>query len=134
MAKERLTAKRILAIVVLTALATVLACALYFGLVLTTTAFFPNSLISRMFAILYPCVLYVSAIAWVVLRLKRREAIYTVINIVGATLIGETISLVILGKRWLFFVSLVGGAIMLVSLHLYRKKLAEEEKSVDKRK
>ena len=119
MAKERFTAKRILAIVVLTALAT----APYFGLVLTTTALFLNSSISWMFAILYPCVLYVSAIAWVVLRLKRREAIDTVINIVGATLIGETASLAILGTRWLFFVVLVGSAIMLVSLHLYRKKL-----------
>ena len=85
-----------------------------------------NSWISWMIAILYPCVLYVSAIAWVILRLKRREAIDTVINIVGATLIGEVISLAILGTRWFFFVSLVGGAIMLVSFHLYRNKLAEE--------
>ena len=128
----RMATRRILAIVALTALATALACGLYFGLALTTPAFFPNSWISWI-VILYPCVLYLFAIVWVVLRWKireayEREAIFTIINIVGVTLIGEGISLAILGTRWIFFTALVGGAIVLISLHLYRKDLQKKKR------
>ncbi len=86
-----------------------------------------------MIVILYPCILYLFVIVWVVLRWKIREAykrktIFTIINIVGATLIGEDISLAILGTQWLFFTVLVGGAIMLISLHLYRKDLQKKKR------
>ena len=70
---------------------------------------------------------------WVVLRWKireayEREAIFTIINIVGVTLIGEGIPLAILGTRWIFFTALVGGAIVLISLHLYRKDLQKKKR------
>ena len=133
MAKEKLTAKKILAIVVLTVVATVFACALYFGLVLTTTFFFPNSLISWMVIILYPLVLCVAAIAVVVLRLGKRAAVYTLINVLGVILIYEGVSFAIArarGTQWLFFLSLIGGAIILISFHLYRKDL-QKKKSVN---
>jgi hypothetical protein len=133
MAKEKLTAKKILAIVVLTVAATVFAYALYFGLVLTTTFLFPNSSISWMVIILYPCALCVAAIVCVVLRLERREAVYTLINLLGVILICEGVSFAIArasGTRWLFFLSLIGGAIMLISFHLYRKDL-QKKKSVN---
>ena len=92
-----------------------------------------NSWISGMIGILYSCVLYLFVIVWLVLRWKireayRRKAIFTIINIVGAILIGEGISLAILGTQWLFFTVLVGGAIMLISLHLYRKDLQKKKR------
>jgi hypothetical protein len=133
MAKGKLTAIKILAIVVLTVVATLFAYALYFGLVLTTTFFFPNSLISWMVIILYPSVLCVAAIAVIVLRLERRDAVYTLINLLGVILIFEGVSFAIArarGTRWLFFLSLIGGAIMLISFHLYRKDL-QKKKSVN---